>query len=172
MGTFENYMQENRSNFDDADLLPGHMDRFLKKQSSHKLRLSLWTTLSAAASIAVILMLTALLSVYYNNQFTNEFANSSSKNDRQLYEIEAYYRSQLLIRYKAIEQIAETTNPQAEKDAKQLISDFEKEKISLKTEYDKTPQKELLLGAMYQSYQAQIDALDRIQKSLEEEENK
>ncbi|BDX39545.1 hypothetical protein CYCD_29000 [Tenuifilaceae bacterium CYCD] len=169
MERFNNYIKENRGLFNNEELLNGHQDRFLAKMKqrnrSHMIRI----VMSAAASVVLILSLTAVLGLFYNQEQVPEFANfifGNSNSQNVLKEMDSYYNSQLLRKYKAIEQIAFSSDPSVKPELMRMLADLESEKQSLEKELQQNPRKEYVVDAMLQSYQVRMEALQRIQDSL------
>lgn len=171
MERFNDYIASNRKLFDDEELLEGHMDRFQLKMKQRNDTSLFRVTVTAAASVVLILALTATLGLINNRQYLPDFANAilgSKDTSSQIYDLDNYYYSQLLRKYKAIEKLAYNSDPTVKPEVKLMIDEFELEKMQLQSDLSQNPRKEYVVSAIVQSYQVRMEALDRIQESLAE----
>jgi hypothetical protein len=169
MDELEKFFAENRGQLDDVDLPEGHEQRFMSRIHAQKSRISIKTFALAAASVSIVLALTAALSLIYGNYFSKEFSWHFPKGSTaQFMEVEAYYRSQLLQKYRAIEKLASSTDPSVKPEAKQLIEEFDREGQRLKDELPRNPRSDMVLGAMYENYQSRLEVLEKIEGTLAE----
>jgi hypothetical protein len=168
MAPIEDFIKENRNAFDEYRLSAGHEERFKAKLQKKHNQIQLKSFVYAAATIAVILALTGVLGVYYNyfngSEMAKYFRNSSNN---QLYEVEAYYRSQLLRKYRAIEKIASVDNEMLPS-PEQLFGETITDKPDVKAELENNPRKDEVVAAIVQSYQIRLENMERIEKELVE----
>lgn len=171
MERFNEYIKENRNLFNDVELTEGHQDRFMAKMRQHKRSNVFRIAFSAAASVVLILSLTAALGLFYNQEKLPEFANYIFGNTNQqsiLKEMDSYYNSQLLKKYRAIEQIAYNSDPSVKPEVLKMLAELELEKRQLESDLKLNPRKDYIVDAMVQNYQVRMEALQRIQDSLKE----
>lgn len=167
MDKLEEFITANREALNTYQLPEGHAKRFLRKQQKHHHRLTKRAALLAAASISIFLAITGIVGITYNRYYYETFSGYfTDKDNKQFYEIEAYYRSQLLQKYRAIEQIASNKVPSVNIEAKAVVSEFEKEKLHLQKELKQTPRQDAVIGALVLNYEAKMKALQRIQESI------
>jgi hypothetical protein len=171
MERFNEYIKENRNLFNDVDMVEGHQDRFKAKMKQRNRSHIFRVALSAAASVVLILSLTAGLGLFYNQEQFPELANfifGDSNKQSLLKEMDSYYNSQLLRKYRAIEQMAVNSDPSVKPDVMKMLAELELERRQLESELKQNPRKEYIVDAMVQNYQLRMDALQRIQDSLTE----
>ncbi|MGE0078268.1 MAG: hypothetical protein AB7S48_10450 [Bacteroidales bacterium] len=171
MERFNNYIKENSNLFNDVELLEGHQDRFMAKMKQRNRSHVYKVILSAAASVALILSLTAALGLFYNQERLPEFANfifGNSGTQSLLKEMDSYYNSQLLRKYKAIEKLAFNSDPTVKPEVMKMMAELETEKQQLESDIHQNPRKDYIVEAMVQNYQVRMEALQRIQDSLTE----
>ncbi len=168
MDKLEKFFAENKGQLDDVDLPDGHEQRFKSRIHAQKNHTTIKTFALAAASVSIILALTAALSLMYGNHFSEELSRHFSKGSTaQFMEVEAYYRSQLLQKYRAIEKLASSTDPSVKPEAKQLLEEFDREGQRLKAELPKNPRSDMVLRAMYENYQSRLEVLQKIEGTLD-----
>ncbi|MGD9977632.1 MAG: hypothetical protein AB7S54_06825 [Bacteroidales bacterium] len=171
MERFDEYFRDNRNLFDDVDLMEGHQERFMAKMKQRSNLYLLKIFISAAASVVLILMLTTLLGLFYNRERLPELANyffGDRATQKVLIEMDSYYHSQLLRKYRAIEQLAFSTDPSVKPEVMRMFAEFEKEKRQLEGELLYNPREDYVVDAMMQNYQVRMEALQRIEESLTE----
>jgi len=79
MDKLEKFFAENRGQLDDVDLPDGHEQRFKSRIHAQKNHTTIKTFALAAASVSIILALTAALSLMYGNHFSEELSRHFSK---------------------------------------------------------------------------------------------
>ncbi|HOZ14632.1 MAG TPA: hypothetical protein PLH91_07330 [Tenuifilaceae bacterium] len=171
MERFNEYIKNNRSLFNDEILLEGHQDRFLEKMRQRNRSHIFRVALSAAATVVLILSLTGALGLFYNQEYIPQFANAIFGERSQqsvLKEMDSYYNSQLLRKYRAIEQIAFNADPSVKPEVLKMLAELELEKEQLESDLNQNPRKEYVVDAIVQNYQVRMEALQRIQDSLSE----
>ncbi|MCB8964100.1 MAG: hypothetical protein H6536_03545 [Bacteroidales bacterium] len=169
MEGFNQYIKASRGLFNNLELPQGHEDRFTAKLKQRN-RLHLYRiAVSAAATVVLILSLTGVLGVIYNQEQLPEFASyvfgNSNSND-VLVEMDSYYHSQLLRKYRTIEQLALSSDPSVRSEVISMMAELEREKQQLEGELKQNPRKDYVVEAMLQNYQVRMAALQRIQESL------
>jgi hypothetical protein len=168
MSDIEGFIRENRDGFETHDMLLGHEERFMLRLKRKHRSLTIRTYLMAAATVAIIVTITGAISLYYNSHFgadiTNYFTSSESK---QLYEVEAYYRSQLLRKYRSIEKIAHV-DEQKLPSPEQLFGETIADKPLIKSEISANPRSDVAVGAIIQSYQIRLETMERLEQALKQ----
>ncbi|HDP75643.1 MAG TPA: hypothetical protein ENN49_07220 [Bacteroidales bacterium] len=168
MSNIEKFIRQNIGEFEFHEMLPGHEERFmLRLKQKHRL-LTIRSYLLAAATVAIIVAITGAISLYYNSHFgfdiTNYFTSSES---RQLYEVDAYYRSQLLRKYRSIEKIAHLGG-QMLPSPEQLLGESIADKPQVKSEISVNPRSDVAVGAIVQSYQIRLETLEHLEQALKQ----
>lgn len=169
MARIDEYIRSNRALFNDAVLADGHTDRFLEKMRRRNRSRVLRVTLSAAATVGLVLSLTGALGLLYNQEYLPPLASTifgESNSPSSLRELNSYYNGQLLKRYRAVEQIAFNSDPSVKPEVLRMLAELELEKIRLESDLSQNPRREYVVDAMVQNYQACIEALQHIQDSL------
>lgn len=168
MSNIEGFIRENKDGFDTHEMLNGHEERFLLRLKQKHHSTTIRTYLMAAATVAIIVAITGAISLYYNSHFgfdiTNYFTGSES---RQLYEVEAYYRSQLLRKYRSIEKIAHV-DEQVLPSPEQLLGESIADMPQVKSEILANPRSDVAVGAIIRSYQIRLETMERLEQALKQ----
>ncbi len=171
MSNIERFILENRHHLETQELPDGHEIRFMAKARYKSRRATLRTYIMAAATVTIVLALTGAISLYYNYQFGRDLANYfNSSQTKQLSEVEAYYRSQLLRKYRSIEKIAQADDkplPSPE----QLFGETLADKPLLRAELLSNLRNEVVVGAIVQSYQIRLENLERLEQTISQTNN-
>ncbi|MEW5845036.1 MAG: hypothetical protein AB1777_02095 [Bacteroidota bacterium] len=168
MSNIEGFIRRNRDGFETHDMLPAHEERFMLRLKQRHRLLTVRTYLMAAATVAVIIAITGAISLYYNSHFGTDITNYfTSSESRQLYEVEAYYRSQLLRKYRSIEKIAHV-DEQMLPSPEQLFGESIADKPLVKSEISTNPRSDVAVGAIIQSYQIRLETLERLEEALKQ----
>ncbi len=170
MKSLEKFIRENRNEFNYFSIPDGHEERFRLKLQAKQRSTNVRSLIRAAATIAVVIALTGAISLYYNSHFAPALLRHiSSENAKQLYEVEAYYRSQLLRKYRAIEKIAQADDAKLPS-PEQIVGESLTDKSSISSEIVSGPKSDVFVGAIIQSYQIRLETMDRVEKQLKEVE--
>lgn len=168
MSNIERFIRENSEEFEFQEMLPGHEERFMQRLKQKHRSLTVRTYLMAAATVAVIVAITGAISLYYNYHYGADIARYfTSPESKQLYEVEAYYRSQLLRKYRSIEKIAHV-DEQMLPSPEQLFGESLADKPQLKSEISANPRSDVALGAIIQSYQIRLETMERVEQALKQ----
>lgn len=168
MNNIEGFIRENRDGFETHEMLNGHEERFLLRLKQKHRSLTIRTYLMAAATVAIIVAITGAISLYYSSHFGIDITNCfTSSESRQLYEVEAYYRSQLLRKYRSIEKIA-NVDEQMLPSPEQLFGESIADKPQVKSEISANPRSDVAVGAIIQSYQIRLETLERLEQALKQ----
>jgi len=168
MSNIEGFIKGKKDEFDVHEMLPGHEERFKLRLKQQRRSQVIRTYLMAAATVAVIVALTGAIGLYYNSHYGADIAGYFTSNEsRQLYEVEAYYRSQLLRKYRSIEKIAhveEYNLPSPE----QMFGESIADKPKLKFELSANPRSDVAVGAIIQSYRIRLETMERLEHTLQQ----
>lgn len=168
MSNIEGFIRDNSDGFEIREMLPGHEERFKLRLKQRNRTITIRTLLLAAATVAVVVAITGTVSLFYNYHFGSDIAGYfTSDESKQLYEVEAYYRSQLLRKYRSIEKIARLDD-QMLPSPEQLFGESISDRPMVKFEISTNPRSDVAVGAIVQSYQIRLETLDRLEQALKQ----
>ena len=165
MESFDEFFSSNRQQFNNCEPPLGHEQRFMARLQQRKRAHIFRIAISSAASVAIVVSFTALMAWYYHGtQMKRMVANL---NNEASADVELYYNTLLEQKYREIEQVVTSQKPELSVEVTQIMRDFELENRSIRSELSNSQKKDYMVGVMVQSYQTQIDILDKIQATIE-----
>lgn len=165
METFDDFFSNNKEQFDSYELPSGHEQRFMKRLQQRNRYHVLRVVISSAASVAVIIGLTALMAWFYHGGIVDQ-KFVLGLNAEGAVNAEIYYNSLLNQKYREVEKSVYSAQPELSSEVVQIMKSFEVENEKLRSDLLKSQKKDYMVGIMVQSYQTQIDILDRIQSTI------
>jgi len=170
MESLKKYIRKNRDSFDEKEPLEGHFDRFRKKMENRKPTRKVNLFMVGAAAAIAGLILTGSLSLIYNNSALSNYNKnelSLSNISPELKEVESYYQSQINVRYNQINTLKEKSSPEVKAEINKTFSDMDLGYYILKKDLSQSPKQERIVSAMIEQYQARIEMLDQILRTLQ-----
>ncbi len=173
MDPLEKRIRENRKLFDVAEPAEGHFERFSNKlQASHKKTRLPWGTYLKVASIAVLVVLSALWTYdYFMDRLISKQAISLGDLSPEYREVEIYYTSMFNAKYNEIDHCTFPEDSLQKKILIKELSEMDSIFIYLQNEIQMNPTDERIIHAMIEHYERKLEVMNQILDQLKQLNN-
>ena len=163
-------IRNNKDLFDDKELPEGHLDRFealldkhnkVERKPAKRIRLSIW--FSAAASVAVIVV---IASIYYLSNPLGGLENNHIKDTNEFYTKNEFYKQQMNQQIQDIMCKLDQTDPETREELQSDLQKVIKENNIFINELKRSKDQEKAIFYMVQHYDRNIQALEFINSKL------
>ena len=187
MDELKNFIEQNRSLFDDCEPMAGHEDRFLRKLEAEQQRGNRFNfryLLKVAAVLVVSVMVGSLVAVNWVGHsarlIENEVATESEAASKFMERTTRFVKAKVEPEYaqtqnyyiglvdNRLDEIRKTENVDEEHKAELLkeMSEMDELFVNLQKELKANPDNEVLIDAMINHYQTKIEVLNQIITNL------
>jgi hypothetical protein len=154
-----NIIHNNIHLFYEEDLPAGHKERFIQKldkRSKKNKRLKLIRYYSIAATLALFIVVTAIISIKTELNRTGKYLIAG--NSPEMHETEIYYQSQIHEKTRILSQLKRIDPEMINADLKEIDASLK----GINDDMKNNPDDERIVNAIISNYQAKIDMLDHL----------
>ncbi len=172
MDDFEKHIKENKVLFDeykaDKNKIWANIEAGLNTPTSKPKVIKLWNTAAfkVAAIILIALGLFSLVNIFNNTEIEQQ--NTSA--NQELNDIDAHYKGLVAYHVRLVQKSSKLT-PTQKKEFLSFMDDLDAEYKTLKSEFNKNLDSELVLEAIVINYKKRIELIENLLKQINSSKN-